>query len=267
MSHTYDGNRPRDEGSGGDPASPRRHPLLAGMRAAVGVPALVLAASYLGFGSLVRSSGLGLPHGMASTVTGWALPGQVALVELYAAGASVLTIALAVGLTNARLMPMTISLMPWLRARGRPRWQYFAAAHLVAVTGWVHALRHVPAMAERDRLPYFAGFSLTLWGASLSATAGGFVLAGAVPPSVSLGLVFFNPIYFMLVLGADAQTAGRARAWALGAGALAGPLFHRIDPDWGLLATGLVAGTAAFLADRLVPRRGAGSGADTAGER
>jgi len=253
VTHT-DPDRGRTDGDGGGSA------LAAGLRAAIGVPALVLAASYLGFGSLVRSSGMALPHGLASTVSGWALPGQVALVELFAAGTSVIAIAVAVGLTNARLMPMTIALMPWLRAPGRPRWHYFAAAHLVAVTGWVHALRHCPSLPPADRLPYFVGFSLVLWSASLSATAAGFVLAGMVPAEVSLGLVFLNPIYFMLVLGADAQTAGRARAWALALGAVTGPAFHRIDPDWGLLATGAVAGTAAFLADRWVGRPGGAGG-------
>jgi hypothetical protein len=74
-----------------------------------------------------------------------------------------------------------------------------------------------------------------------------------VSPAVSLGFVFFNPLYFFLVLAADVRQ--RARALALGGGAALGPLFHLVTPDWGLLATGLVAGTLAWGADRWWRRR------------
>src|SRR3546814_1128796 len=76
--------------------------FLTGARHAVGVPALVIAASFVGFGSLCRESGFSIWLGLASTATGWALPGQIALVELYAIGASLAVILLAVGLTHAR---------------------------------------------------------------------------------------------------------------------------------------------------------------------
>lgn len=238
-------------------ASPRAA-CFGAMREAMGAPMLVLAASYLGFGSLVRTSDLGLPFAIASTATGWALPGQIALVELYAVGASLVAIALAVSLTNVRLLPMTLALMPHLRSRGRPRWQYWVVAHWVAVTGWVHTLRRAPDLPVEQRLPFFFGFSMVLWSATLSATAIGFVLAGAVPGYVSLGLVFLNPIYFMLILGADARERDHTRAWAMALGALLGPALHTVDPDWGLLATGLIAGSAAFAGDRWLARRRGG---------
>src|SRR3546814_4248723 len=62
-----------------------------------------------------------LAMGLFSTTTGWALPGQVALVELYAVGASLTAIVIAVGLTNVRLLPMALSLMPHLRTPGTSR--------------------------------------------------------------------------------------------------------------------------------------------------
>jgi predicted branched-subunit amino acid permease len=212
-----------------------------------------MAASFLGFGALCRQSGLELWHGLLSTVTGWALPGQIALVELYAAGASLLSIALAVALANARLLPMTVTLMPVLRSPRWPAWSYFAAAHYVAVTGWAAAMRVCPAIPAEERLPFYAGFTLTLWSATIAATALGFQLAGALPPQVSLGLVFLNPIYFMLLF---AESAGqRTRALALGLGAVAGPSVHLLSPDWGLLIAGVGAGTLAYALDRLWARR------------
>ncbi|MEO3434293.1 AzlC family ABC transporter permease [Inquilinus sp. CAU 1745] len=222
-------------------------------RDVVGAPALVLGASYVGFGSLVRGADLSIFAGIFSTVTGWALPGQIALIELYGIGASVLAIAIAVALTNVRLMPMTLALMPYLRHPGTPRWRYYAAAHLIAVTGWVQTMRRAPDLPAEERLPYLVGFSGTLWVLTIVSTGVGWFLAGAVPPSVSLGLVFLNPIYFMLVLTADLRDRARLRAMLLGA--LCGPLFHLISPNWGLLLTGLVAGTIAYLPKWLEARR------------
>jgi predicted branched-subunit amino acid permease len=225
-----------------------------GVREALGVPAIVMCASFVGFGAMVHHAGLSLWHGVISTATGWGLPGQIALVEMYALGASLFAISLAVALAQARLLPMTVTLMAVLRARGKPRWQYFLAAHLVAVTGWAVAMRECPAMPAAQRLPYYFAFAGTLWFLTLLATAGGFALAGVVPPLVNLGLVFLNPIYFMLVFAGDVRR--RARALALGFGAVCGPALHLASPDWGLLATGLIAGTAAYAVDRLFRARG-----------
>ena len=66
------------------------------------------------------------------------------------------------------------------------------------------------------------------------------------------GLVFLNPIYFMLVFVADARH--RARILALVIGALAGPPLHLVSADWGLLITGVVAGSIAFAADLVLPK-------------
>lgn len=42
---------------------------------------------------------------------------------------------------------------------------------------------------------------------------------------------------------------------SLACGALAGPFIHRIDPQWSVLVTGLVAGTIAYLLNRLMGER------------
>ncbi len=209
------------------------------------MPAVVLSASYLGFGALAQQVDLEIWHALFSVVTAWALPGQVALVELYADGASILAIAVAVALTNARLLPMAITLMTLVRAPGTPRWQYYLAAHWVAVTGWALAMRDCPAMPPEQRRPFFMGISLVLWTVSLLGTALGFALAGSVPSYITLGLVFLNPIYFMLVVAGDVRGVSRILAAVLGA--LAGPLLYLATPDWSLLLTGVGVGSLAYL--------------------
>jgi len=119
-------------------------------------------------------------------------------------------------------------------------------------------MRVSPTPPPEQRLPYFAGFGTTLWAMCLVTTTLGFYLTGLLPGYVTLGLVFLNPIYFMLVFVADARH--RARILALVVGALLGPPLHLVSPDWGLLATGIVAGSIAFGLDLVLPPRPKGSG-------
>lgn len=225
-----------------------------GVREAIGAPVVVLGASFVGFGSLVRSSGLTLAQGLFSSLTTWALPGQVAMVETWASGAGLLAVITAVALTNLRLMPMVMSLLPRLRRPGTARWTYYAVAHLIAVTSWVIGMKRCAELPEDKRLPFFLGLALSLLAVSMVGTAAGFLLAGRVPAAVSLGLVFLNPIYFLLILMPDSM-AHRRQLLALGAGAALGPLLHLVSRDWSLLLTGLLAGTAAWVAGRWLERR------------
>jgi predicted branched-subunit amino acid permease len=225
---------------------------------ALGLPALVLGASYLGFGSLVRESGYSLTLGLFSTMTGWALPGQVVLIELMALGSSLFAICLAVAMTNMRLLPMAVTLTPMLRVPGRPGWRYYLAAHFCAVTVWVFTMRRAPSLPMEERLSYFLGFAVTIWGASMVGTATGYLLSATVPMQVSLGLVFLNPIYFMLMFMGD--LGQRSRVLALLIGLAAGPLLFQVDADWGLMIAGLGAGTLGFYLDRWLPRKGSGKG-------
>src|SRR3546814_6944910 len=59
-----------------------RAAALAGLKDSFGVPMIVLGASYVGFGSLVHGAGLDVWLGLFSTFTGWALPGQIVVIEL-----------------------------------------------------------------------------------------------------------------------------------------------------------------------------------------
>ncbi len=224
-----------------------------GALVACGVPALALGGSYLGFGALVRESGLEVWQGLLSTATAWALPGQVILVELSALGASLAIITLAVALSAARLLPMTMLLVPWLRAPGVARWRLYFAAHWIAVTGWAVTSRLAPRLPAPERLPFFMGFALLIWGVSMSCTAIGYMLPGALPERLTLALIFLNPIYFLVIFLGDLRRFGRVLALALGA--VLGPLLFLWDADWSLLVAGLAGGSVAFAVSRAAQRR------------
>ncbi len=220
--------------------------FIAGARDCLAAPAWVLAASFLGFGSLVHAGGLDPVWGVISTLSTFALPGQMAMVELHVIGGSPLAVLLAVALANVRLLPMVLVLMPWFP--NTRLWHRLLLSHAIAVTGWVQALKVFPDLPGPARVPYFWGFFAVLGVAAIGGTWTGFHLAGQVPAAVSLGLVFLNPVYFMIVLSAD--LAATWRRYAFGLGALAGPPAFLLSPDWGLLLAGLAAGTAAFVITR-----------------
>ncbi|WP_417432199.1 AzlC family ABC transporter permease [Kiloniella sp.] len=222
-----------------------RAAYIQGAKDALSIPALILGSTYMGFGALVSETGLEVWHALISTAVNWAIPGQIATMELYAINASLFAIAAAVGLINCRLMPMTIVLMPFIRNKKTPKIVYYFMSNFIAVTGWAAAMKLCPKLPEEQRLPYFTGFVIPLWSICMLATFVGYHLPGVLPAEVTMGLVFLNPVYFMLVFLADFTQPGRPTALILGA--ILGPLTFLFTPNWSLLITGLVAGTIAFL--------------------
>jgi predicted branched-subunit amino acid permease len=75
----------------------------------------------------------------------------------------------------------------------------------------------------------------------------GYFIAGWVPAAVTLGLVFINPLFFLLTF-TEVKPWGNRIGIALGC--VMGPAFYVWDADSSLLTTGLVAGTLAYWIDR-----------------
>ena len=107
---------------------------------------MVLAAGYLGFGALANGSQFPLWAALLSTVTIFALPGQLAMLEMSIAGAVPVVIVITVSLTAARFLPMTVALLPMLRSPDRVSWRLYAAVHLLAMTGWAASMRRCPEL-------------------------------------------------------------------------------------------------------------------------
>jgi len=86
----------------------------------------------------------------------------------------------------------------------------------------------------------------------LAGTALGYHLATAFPFYITVSLIYLNPVYFVFLFSAVRH---RNCILSLLFGALLGPLFHLISPDWGLPFCGLVAGSAGYWIDRRMPKR------------
>lgn len=222
---------------------------LAGVRDAAGVPAAVLAAGMIGFGAFALEYGFNVWLALLCTAGVWALPGQIVLLEMYSNGAPGYLTVIAVMLTGARFLPMTMSLMPVIRHPRHSRLAVYLTAHLIAMTGWAWAMQRCPDMPQERRLPYFIGFAVACWAVSIAATVAGYFLAGWFPAPLRLGFVFLTPVYFIVILVGDVRSA--LAAWALACGAVAGPLFHLLSPQWSVLLAGLAGGTLAYYIQRL----------------
>lgn len=215
------------------------------------LPALLVFVGVLGFGSLCRQSELSLEFTVSNLVVMWALPGQIAFVELLTAGNSLFAIVLAVAMANARFLPMAATIAPLVRpGLKRPIWLY-ALVHLISFNLWIWLLRRLPDLSGTDRVRYYLGFAMTMFIAGMIGAVLGYVLAGVVPHVVTLGLVFLFVAYFVLMLSDVRSFAGLG---AVILGAVLGPLLHMASSDWGVLAAGVVGGTVAYGAARI--RRG-----------
>lgn len=90
---------------------------------------------------------------MASTALIWALPGQLIFVEMHALSASVIATVIAVMLSSARFLPMTLMLVPEMRDPAHRPWKYYLVAQLLSLSGWTMAVMRFPEMPREQRLP------------------------------------------------------------------------------------------------------------------
>jgi predicted branched-subunit amino acid permease len=221
--------------------------------AATSVQGLVLFASMVGFGGLCRDIGFPLGAAVLSSVVVWALPAQVLVVGGYAAGNAAPVIALAVALSSIRLFPMTAAIMPYLRGHKTGIGLQFLAAHFIAVTAWIEGMRRLPGTPVDGRLPFFLGIGSLLILSAIVATFGGYYLAGTLPRSLAIGLLFLTPLSFLIQLSHNARDL--VDRLALAFGLVLAPFLAEIGGRLDLLWTGLIGGTAAWVVHRFVRTR------------
>jgi predicted branched-subunit amino acid permease len=227
--------------------------LPAGMRAAASLAGLVMAASFLGFGALLRSLDFDLVAGLATVPLIWALPGQVVFVDSFDKALTMVATTLAVSITAVRLMPLTVLVLAQTRVPGAARWPEFLAAHFVAITLWLLSNQKMDVVPYRKRLPWLIGLGVTLCVSMVAFAALGYVLADALPVPLAATLVFFTPAFFLLSLLSGLRW--RLEYAALLLGAILGPITYRIAPDFDLFVAGIIGGTAAFAVGHMMKER------------
>jgi predicted branched-subunit amino acid permease len=234
------------------PAAPSS-PLAAylrGLRATwTSVFSYVLFGTYLGIGALAHDFGFSITWAILSTILVWAGPAQVILISTLGGGATVVASGIAVCISSVRLLPMVVALLPMLKRPGMSAWRLVVPAHFTAVSMWVEALRLLPGQPREDRIGFCNGLGTGYLFTATTATIVGFYLAAKLPPLMSGALLFLTPLAFLM------STLRNSRMLvdflSLGFGLALGPVFALTGSEFDLLWSGLVAGTAAYVVNRV----------------
>jgi predicted branched-subunit amino acid permease len=237
-----------DASPSASPRSPSRA-FAAGLRsAALSVFAYVLFGTYIGIGALAHDFGFGLFWVLLSTALIWAGPAQVILISALGAGAAPIEIAVAVGLSGVRLLPMVVALLPVIRTPATRLTSLMLPTHFTAVSMWVESMRLAPHMPREERIPFCNGLGSGYVTAALTATTAGYYLAASLPVLLTAGLLFLTPLAFLVSAARNARALVDKLALALGL--IIGPALAYGAVELDLVWTGVVAGTLAYAVHR-----------------
>lgn len=233
-----------------DPSITSLAAAAAGVKvAATSVFFTVIVVTYIGFGALAHDYGFSLGWAALSTVLMWAGPAQVLLVTALGSGTTLLEIAVAVGLSSVRLLPMVVALLPIIRTPQSRPWGLLVPAHFIAVSVWVEVTRHGPAIPREHRVTFSNALGVTFVASGTIATAAGYYLVALLPALFGAAAMFVTPLSFLFSILRNSRLLLERLALVLGL--IIGPLlaYHQVGLD--LLWTGIVAGTLAYGAHRL----------------
>ena len=212
-------------------------------------PAIALGASFIAIGALLKDIGFNLGQSIFSTFLTYALPGSLVMAESFIVGASLVNIFLAVWLVNARLYPMTVSLMPLLLHKSQPRWKYYLSCHFIAVSAWLIMKSNYKSIEKKHRIDFWMGIGTGTWLTAIVSTIIGFSVSDYLDKNMMIGLAIVNPVYFgCMMLGAMKSLQINL---SIILGAILGPAFFFISPEWSILYGGVLAGTAAYFIGEL----------------
>jgi len=207
-------------------------------------PAIALTCCFVAIGALLKNLGFNLQESIFSTLLTYALPGSLVMAESMLVGASLLNIFLAVWIVNARLYPMTVALMPLLMHKSQPRWKYYISCHFIAVSAWLIMKSNYERIEIKNRLDFWIGIGTATWTVAIIGTIIGFFASDYLNKDMMIGLAIVNPVYFScMMIGAMKSTQITT---SIVLGAILGPLFFFISPEWSILYGGFTAGSIAY---------------------
>jgi predicted branched-subunit amino acid permease len=224
--------------------------FVAGIRAAFSSIFLyVLSGTYVGIGALAHDLGFSVDWMVLSTLLVWAAPAQVILISALGTGAHLLEVALAVGLSAVRLLPMVVALLPILKVPDTRNWRLLGPAHFTAVSMWIEGLRLAPKVARENRVAFCNGIGTGMLTVAATASVVGFYLAAQLPPLLSAVLLFLTPLSFVTSITRNSKLL--VDRLALAFGLVGAPLLALWGIGLDLMWTGIVGGSVAYLLHRL----------------
>ncbi|MDC3024524.1 AzlC family ABC transporter permease [Alphaproteobacteria bacterium] len=221
---------------------------IKGVKDALGVPVIGLGLSMFTFGAYLNASGFNLLQSFLSTFFAFALPGQFVMAETLLSGGNLFNVFLAVLFTNARLFPMTMHVIPTLKYKKMHNWRLFLLCHFIAVTAWINYIAIYKKINLNNRSNYFFGLGGFLWISSVIFTILGFIFSSMVSYELLTALVFFNPMYFLIMTVRNLITKELIIVFFLSV--IFTPFMIHYFNDWGVIISGLLSGTLVFIFHR-----------------
>ena len=163
-------------------------------------PAIALGCCFIAIGALLKNLGFSIQESIFSTLLTYALPGSLVMAESLLVGASLVNIFLAVWLVNARLYPMTVSLMPLLMHKSQPRWKYYLSCHFIAVSAWLIMKDNYEKIEKENRIDFWIGIGIATWSVAIIGTIIGFIVSDYLNKDMMIGLAIVNPVYFTCMM-------------------------------------------------------------------
>ncbi len=220
-------------------------PFKDGVKHAIGVPALGLGSSMFAFGAFLNSAGFDIFQSFCSTFFTFALPGQFVMAETILAGGSLLNIFLAVLLTNGRLYPMTVNITPVIRNQNVSKWKQYLTSHFIAVTSWFNMFAVHQNIKQEDKFDYFVGLGGFLWANSVVCTIAGYLFSNVVSHEILVGMVFINPMYFLIMTVSNLKEKMMICSVLLGVSLSI--ILNSFIPGWSVLVAGILAGSIGYI--------------------
>ena len=216
-----------------------------GVSDAINVPGFALFSTMVGFSTIAKEAGFDIWQVSTTTLTVWGMPGQVAFASLYASGASLFIIFLAVSLANMRMMLMVISGYNILKLHRHnlPFWKKMCLMHIMAITSWAQIGRSKENYPQDSLLSYYVGFSITIYGFGLSGTILGYFVDNFVTTEALRAIIFMTPLYILLLVISSKDSLNRL---AVVFGGIIIPIIHPVFSDWSIIIGGVAGGTLAF---------------------
>jgi predicted branched-subunit amino acid permease len=223
---------------------------LGGVRSAwLSIFAYVLFGTYIGIGALAYDFNFSLVWVTMSTLLVWAGPAQVILISTLGGGAQLIEVAIAVGLSGVRLLPMVVALMPTLRGPNTKAYQLLLPAHFTAVSMWVESMRLTPQVAIERRIPFVNGLATGYLMSAVIATVLGYYLAARLPVLFTAALLFLTPISFLVSIVRNSNLL--IDRLALICGLVLGPVLAYRHVELDVMWAGIAGGSIAYAAHRV----------------
>ena len=200
----------------------------------------------MGFSIIAKEAGFNFWMVMLTTATVWGMPGQVAFAGLYAVGASLFLIFIAVTLANMRMMLMVISGANILNIK-KYKLSLFRQViifHLMAITSWAQIGHMKDKLIDDDLIKYYAGFSVSIFMFGMTGTLIGFYIGDIISNEILRISIFITPLYILLLVVNSKETFNKISVYL---GGLLVIIFYPIAGTWSILISGIFGGSIALL--------------------